>query len=181
MKFRSWLCLLVAATPAGALDLSPQFGQRELEGFQIPILRFGDGGRKVSYRPPEKWRVSGTTAELNLIPPKRADCRAIFSVRPLASDAGEELKKWARECLPGNAVEVESLGEKESPFMLGKLPSHEFIFAYQQNGIRFVRSVAIVDLSEKERLSVAVVARRDDFEAVHAEIIASMFSWEWED
>jgi hypothetical protein len=38
-----------------------------------------------------------------------------------------------------------------------------------------------VDLGEKERLAVLVIAGEKDFAAVHEEAIRSLFSWSWSD
>lgn len=186
--FRGFLvCLILAVGPARALDLTPFMDERELEGFRIPIVRFGDGTRRVSYRPPDKWRVAGNETDLNLIPPNRTGCAVKLSVRPRppglqeGSDPRDELKKWARNLLPADAAEVAVLSENASPFMMGRLVSHEFVFGYESRAAHFVRSVAVVDLSDKQRFIVMVDARPEDFESLHKETIASMFSWEWDD
>ena len=183
----SFICLLLAAGSTRALDLTPFVDERELEGFRIPIVRFGDGKRRVSYRPPLKWRVTGSETDLSLFPPNRTGCAVKFSVRPRPPGPGEggdargELKKWAQSLLPADVGEVALLGEKDSPFMMGKQASHEFIFAYEYRGARFTRSVAVVDFSNKQRFMVVVDARPEDFESIHKETITSMFSWEWDD
>ena len=132
----SIICLVLAVGSASALDLTPRFGERELEGFRIPIIRFGDGKRKVSYRAPDKWRVSGSETELRLFPPNRTGCSVKLSVRPRPPgsreglDSRDELKKWVQNLLPADVEGVTVLDEKDSPFMLGPLVSHEFGFAY---------------------------------------------------
>lgn len=183
----SFICLLLAAGSTRALDLTPFVDERELEGFRIPIVRFGDGKRRVSYRPPQKWRVAGTETDLSLFPPNRTGCSVKFSLRSRqpgpqeGGDAREELKKWAQNLLPADAGDIAVLGEKASPFMLGKLASHEFIFGYEYRGVRFTRSVAVVDISDSQRFMVVVDARPEDFESIHKETTTSMFSWQWDD
>ena len=187
MKTLAILPSLILAGTAVALDLTPRFGERELEAFNVPIVRFADGERAVSFRPPAAWKVSGLATELNLVPPDRPDAIVklqVFPRKPVASDSGEldeDLKAWAKGLLPKDASDVVFISECESPFTLRTLSSHEFVFTFVQRGLKLTKSVAVVDLGEQQRFALSIATRPDDFEAIHREAISSMFSWQWEE
>ena len=168
-----------------ALDLTPIHAFRELEGFRIPIVRFADGQRKVSYQPPDKWQVSGGGGSLLVLPPGRDQAALRFQVLPRPSNSAEQagkpedFERWTRGLLPPDAAEVTKESECAGQFTLGAQPSRAVIFAYTAAGQRFRASVACVDLNDKERLAVVVSARAPDFKAVQEEAIASLFSWNW--
>lgn len=179
------LGLLATSGVSPALDLTPERGFRELEGFKIPVVTFPDGPREVRWQPPASWRLSGGGTGLTLYPPERSQAAMqlrIFDRKPAAPDSAdstEELEPWARQFLPQDATEVILLGEYPSPFMLGTLPSKELIFTYVSQSQRFSIGVAVADLDERQRFVLLVTARTRDFTAVHDEAVASMFSWEW--
>lgn len=174
--------LALAPLSAHALDLTPVSGFRELEGFKIPIVRFTDGDQKVSYQPPAKWRVAGSGQLLELYPEDRPDVQTQFRTIALKStdpDKAENLEEWCRQFLPKDAEKAVFDGETLSPFTLRALSSREFIYTYVTQGRRFTTSVAVVDLSPQERLSVITTAKVNDFKATREEVLRSLFSMEW--
>ena len=52
---------------------------------------------------------------------------------------------------------------------------------FNLGGQASMASIAWVDLGEKERLAVLVIASEKDFKVVHEEAIRSLFSWSWSD
>ena len=166
------------------LDLTPTQSYRELEGIKIPIVRFSDGSRKVTYQPPTQWRVSGGGDRVEIIPSEFQ--RALFQLRvcerpEVAAGQAEDLSKWVLSFLPEGAEDVAPKGEIVGQFTLGALPSKERTFSCNLGGRPSTVSVAWVDLGEKERLAVLVIAGEKDFKAVHEEAIRSLFSWSWND
>lgn len=185
MKAATLLSLTLLTGSAPALDLTPQFSTRDLEGFAIPIIRFSDDGRKINYQPPAGWRVSGGGSKLSLLPGNLPDAIAKMQVFPRTpemgtSDTPDELKAWAMSLLPLDSTKAVLQSELQGQFTLETHPSQEYTFAYVQQGIAFIKSVAIVELGEAERFVLTVAARENDFKTVHEEAIASMFSWEWQ-
>lgn len=180
-----WLPLVpLCFTPGRALDLTPQQTFRDLEGVRVPIVRFRDAGQSITYQPPTGWRVTGTEKSLQMIPGDREQAvvqlRVEIRAAP-ASDAAqppEDFEKWARAYVPSMATQVERVGEAANAFMIGNASSRELLFSFALPTGRFITSVAAVDLSEKERLAVITVARREDFKKVHDDAVASLFSWQ---
>ena len=180
----------LAATPLRALDLTPQQTTRELEGIRIPILRFRDGPRRVTYQPPADWRVSGTGRLLQLTPGSLEQALVVLrleerpappKVEPVPAEAAEEFEQWARRLLPPQATHIERVGESANRFTLGPASSRELLFTYTSPAGRFSAAIAAVDLDERERLAVIVTVRREAFARLHEEAIASLFSWQWGD
>lgn len=172
------------ALNARALDLTPVPSFKELEGFKIPVTTFLDGNRKVVYEPPREWELSGGGAQLRLFPSKIAESEARFQLykrdSPASQKVPEDLKKSATTLLPGDSADIRLVTQYKNPFMLGATGSSEFIFSYTANARLFSASIAIVDLSPRERLVITTTARAPDFNAVRLEVISSLFRWTWE-
>jgi len=173
--------LALAPLSARALDLTPSRGFRELEGFRIPIVLFPDGEQKVSYQPPAKWRVAGGGQFLELYPEDRPEVQTQFRLieTRLGDPKVENLEAWCRQFLPKDAEKAVLDGETVSPFTLRALPSREFTYTYVTQNRRFTTSIAVVDLSPQERLSVITTARMADFKAAREEVIRSLYSMTW--
>lgn len=163
-----------------AVDLTPAHGFRDLEGFRIPVVRFADGARRITYQPPAKWRVSGGGESLHLFPPA-CDEASMQLCSKGRRTTEENSDAWTRDLLPPTSAGVERIGESAGLFTLGAQPSRAVTYTYSLSGRRFQASIATVDLSEKEQLVVIVTARQHDFKVVHDEAIASLFSWQWDD
>lgn len=181
-----WL-LAVALCPQvlPALDLTPMHGFRELEGVRIPVVYFKDGARTVTYQPPTNWQISGGGESLQLFPPSRDGAAVRLRTETLPDGvpetAGKDSEAWMRGLLPPNASDVERVGESAGAFTLGPQPSRAVRFSYALSGYRYLAEVAVVDLDDKERLTVLVTARQADFRAVHEEAVASLFRWQWDE
>jgi hypothetical protein len=175
--------LLVALLPVNlpALDLTPESGTRDLEGFKIPIVHFTDAGKKIIFQPPAKWTISGGGATLSLYPAATTDAMMQLRVRPfkpLPQGETEDLEKWCRAQLPQDALQPKLEGEVvQNVFMLDSRSSRQFTYSYASQGRRFTTSVTVVDWSPTERLAVLVTARSTDFPGISSAAMGSMFSW----
>lgn len=165
-----------------ALDLTPTHGYRELEGVRIPVVYFNDEGRRVTYQPPANWQVSGGGDSVQLFSPGH-DAAAVRICRTALQEGGapEASEEWMRSLLPPTAADVERTGDSAGTFTLGPRPSRAVRFSYTVTGQRYLAEVSVVDLDEKERLTVIVTARQADFQAVQEAAIASLFQWQWEE
>jgi pseudouridine-5'-phosphate glycosidase len=184
----SFLLWVVAAHTAAALDLTPIHSERELEGFRIPMITFTDAAKKVSYQPPSGWTFSGEGSRVSLYPsasPQASMQLRILPKQPVPASANgtsteEEILKLVESHLPPAAEEQTATGTNVSPFMLGPLPSKEFLHEYKAQGRRFSQSTSVVELNAKARMLVIISARAEDFKEVREAAIASLFSWSWE-
>jgi hypothetical protein len=179
------LLLLALTTTAVAIDFTPARSVRQLEGgFSVPVLTFDAGGRRVSYKPPARWTSVGTPETLTLTPTTAGATMKLTTLRWSADEAArvaapEAEQKWALRFLPPEATEAEVATVHESPFMLGRKPSREWIIKYRLGDMTHTLSVARCDVAENERLVVLIGARSQDFEAVRRDGVSSLFRWEW--
>jgi hypothetical protein len=178
------LAILLAFTPLAtyALDLTPVRSFHELEGFQIPVVRFADGAEQVAFQPPPDWNINGGGDLVSLCPKDRPDVllqMRISAMKRADPTATEDLAAWCRRFLPPDATQTVLSGEAISPFTLRAQPSREFTFTYAASGRRLVTSVAVVDLSPQERLTVITTARSADFPTAREEVIRSLFTMNW--
>lgn len=186
MRCRTILAAVVAIAPLSgmALDLTPHIGFRGLEDINVPIVELTDGAAKVCFQPPAGWQVRGGRTLLHLTPPNPdaiiVDLR-IDAVNPPDPAAPEDVEKWCRKFLPPLATQIALAGDAASPFTLHGLPSREFTFSYAYQARRFTASVAVVDLSPGQRLSLIVIAHPDKFKPAHESVVRSMFTFEWQD
>jgi hypothetical protein len=179
--------LLFALIPSVsfALDLQPESGFREMEGFKIPVVRFADHAGKVRWSPPPGWVLQYENRVLTLNPP---NAQSSFQLRviPRASNDREVLTKLdtlQRYCGQFLETPVKGLAYKstiEGPYTIGPTPAREYLFESTQGGVNFKYSVSMLDLSDRERLVVVISAQAKDFEEVHDAAIQSLFSWQAE-
>jgi len=172
-----------------ALDLTPRRSFRELEGgVKLPILIFTDAGRKAEYVPPVEWNVTGGGPVLNLQSPELHSVKAKFSVIPRNPRSGSLMPNDAKQLedsvlamIPPEAEDVKKAAVNESPFMLGSKPSREFIITYRIRDAEAAKSIAVLDLSDRERFIVEVSGSAKEFNAARDAVIRSLFSWEWQE
>jgi len=170
--------------PARALDFTPQETWRALEGVRITVLLFSDPKGRIRYQPPGNWNVSGSGPTLALYPPnvtgaymKMFVLGHAAGIPEIAAFSSDDLARWCRHYLATDAQEVKLLDENPSPFMLDGKPSREFIFDYKSSGQHYQTSVAVMDWTDREHLTVVITARVQDFKAIHDAGISSLFSW----
>jgi len=170
--------------PVRALDFTPQETWRALEGVRIPVLLFSDPLGRIRYQPPGNWNVSGSGPTLALYPPnvtgafmKMFVLQHATGIPEIAAFSSDDLAKWCHNYLATDAQEVKLLDENPSPFMLSGKPSREFIFDYKSSGQHYQTSVAVMDWTDKEHLTVVITALAQDFKAIHDTGISSLFSW----
>jgi hypothetical protein len=174
--------LALSHAQLAALDLTPRQSVRKLEQFNVPVVLFEDNGRTVRWQPPTGWQLNMAGRALTFFPPKSSVAIARLEVRPpgaLAAVTGDAPLAWAQAHLPNSATEIALTAERENPFSLSGLGAKERIYSYRIGTQRLSTSVAYVDLSARESLALIVTALAADFDAIHTEAIASMFSWNW--
>jgi hypothetical protein len=171
-------CLI--APPASALDLRPTHASRDLEGVKIPILRFTDGDKTIAYQPPGGWRATGDVNALQLYAPGSGQglMKFLLVAKKSAEPATPEmLQAIARQYLPKDAQEVVLRSEVPSPFTLEERPCTEFIFSGRLFNAEEKTAICVVDRNETQWLVVVISAKAEQFETIHGEAIASLFSW----
>ena len=182
---RSVIFAVLPASCCFALDLQPEHGFRELEGFKFPVVRFADSGGKVRWSPPANWAMQYENKVLTLNPPQ---AQSAFEIRVVPRTAGDRdiltkldgLQKYCGQFLSAAAKDLQYKSTTEGPFTIGPTPAREYVFEYSQSGLSYKSSISMLDLSERERLVVVITAQARDFDEVRDTAIQSMFSWQAE-
>ena len=180
------LLFLFLPSAALALNLTPEPGYREMEGFKIPVVRFTDTTGKVRWSPPQEWQLKYESGILSAIP--RNLTQASFEIRVVARTSGdreiltklESLQAYCAKFLPASAKGLTYRSTSEGVFTIGPTPAREYVFDYTEPGMAYKASVMMVDLSDRERLVCVVTTRAKDYESVRTKAVESMFSWQSE-
>jgi hypothetical protein len=178
--------LILLPVSALALDLKPTPDFKELEGVKIPVLRFEDPGKRVTWRPPASWRMSFEQGVLSFVPTGLTHASFEMMVIPRKPQDNEPLSKpaslqeYVAALLPKSATNITYKGGNEGPFTINGIPAREFLFEFQEPSHATQASLSVVDLNERERLLVVITAQPKDFDQTRATTIQSMFSWQVE-
>jgi len=193
MKSKQYIFSILLASGLGmarlsALDLTPSYGFRELEGAKIPVVFFKDDARTVQWQPPAEWKITGDEASLALLPAGKSNAR--MELRIVSRKAAEApdgkadpqaAADWVQPLLPVTAEKASFVREIPSPFLLGGLSSREITFSYNYLARQFNVSVALVNLDLEHSLAVIIYAPSQEFTIIHEEGTKSMFRWIWLD
>lgn len=169
-----------------ALDLTPQPDIKMLEGVKIPQLRFEDGKRSCTWRPPVDWRMRFEDGRLTFAPKDFAMASLELRVIPRAPGDVEVLAKpdslpgYAAGFLPKSAAKIVFTGKNEGPFTINAIAAQEFLLEFQEPGLSIQASFNVVDLNERERLLIIITAPPKAFEEVRTAAVQSLFSWQGE-
>ena len=168
--------LFLAPPQVLPLDLTPHDGFRELEGIQIPIVELTDGASKITFQLPTGWKCDGGPRLLKLTPPDPGERRV-----ELRLDAATEtdFDLWCRERLPRLATQIALASEAASPFRLRGLPSSENTYNYAFRSRLYTTSIASVELSPVQRLTLEVTASAGNFKATHEAAVRALFTFDW--
>lgn len=167
-----------------ALDLTPEYGFRDLEGVKIPIIYFADGERRVQWQPPANWKISVVETGLMLTVPEQANTGMELRIIPRKAAEAPDGKidpqaasEWIKPFLPAVAQKQAFVQEIPSPFLLEGLNSRELTFTYTYLARDFTTSIALVNLDTEHSLAVIIYAPIKEFDRVHEEGTKSMFRW----
>jgi len=187
IRFASWslLPLLIALQGARALDFTPIFSFREVDGVKIPVIQFDDEGTKISYKPPADWHPSGSGGTLCIYAPGIGDSwmklvvvgKKTPETPAAASVSGEELQAFARRFIPPGSKNIAFVKQGNNSFTLEGHASAEFIFTFSLYGNRDIASISLVDRSETTWMVMLVSSNTRDFGSIREQAISSMFSW----
>ena len=184
---RSTIVGVILATVISAkagIDLTPSVNDYVSEGIRYQKLIFHDDKRSVEYNPPANWTYAGSAGQLRLSPPKKSFAEA--TIEAMSLDKPQPLdqtlvkaveQRLIAELPPGSQfAKVEQELENSVPVNGG--PSFELIISYQAMGEKLVKSLVMANVRDTQ-LMFRLTARKDDFEALHRDFKASIFSLHW--
>jgi hypothetical protein len=174
--------LAIVATAKAGIDLTPAPTEYISEGIKYQKLTFREDQQRVEYDPPPGWSFRGSADRLQLAPTKKRFAEALIEAVPLAGPqpldekVGKALEQQFISSLPFGSQFVMVVSEEHNPVLLDGSPTFEVTVAYQLIGEKFLKSALFVILPDTQ-LIFRLVARKDDFEALHSDFKRSILSW----
>jgi hypothetical protein len=182
--WRALAFLLIAISSKAEIDLTPSVGEYTSEGIKYQRLMFRDEKQLVAYYPPPGWTFSGGVRQVQLTPPKKSFAQAVIEAvpldkpHPLDQKAVDAFRQRLMAELPSGSQFAKIEQETENSVPVNGGPSFEVVISYQAMGQKFVRSAVLANVRETQ-LVFLLTASKDDFEALHRDFKASIFSWHW--
>ena len=130
MKERSVLpvaliaALFAADLARAQIDLTPIPTTAELDGVNQSYVTFRDGGRELSYYPPQSWRLNGSGPRLTLVPGNTRNTEAqikvesVTTVIPIGDTTVPKYVAAAQQSLPKGTLNLQVLGSKVNPLKI---------------------------------------------------------------
>ena len=174
---------LLASAMAG-IDFTPTSGERVLEGVVFKQIIFHQEGHEIAYEPPRGWTHIGDAAQLKWNPPNVSQAQATMEQSPLAGPQVldeptlKQLQQTTLASVPAGAQKVALVSEEKSPLRINQQESYEAIVGYNFFGQDYQLSVLYANLPDTQ-VRFRTVARKADFEKVHREFRASLFTLSW--
>ena len=176
--------LIAAFTVQGSIDLTPSVTEYVSLGIKYRQLIFQDDKRRIEYELPTGWSFDGSSNQLHLKPQGKSFAEAVVTAalldKPqlLDDNTVKLLGQQVIAGLPGGSQFAKLEEEIANPVLLDANGSFEVTVSYQSMGEKFFRSALFVNLRDTQ-LVFRLTARKDDFQALHREFKASIFSWHW--
>jgi hypothetical protein len=174
--------LAICLTAESGIDLTASVNEYVSEGIKYQKLTFQTDKQRIEYSPPPGWNFRGSTARLQLTPPKRVFAEALIEALPLAAPQplDEKLIKALEQqfiaSLPPDSQFITVVAEEQNPLLLDGSPTFEVILSYESIGQKFLKSALFVHLADTQ-LIFRLTGRKDDFDALHADFKRSILSW----
>jgi hypothetical protein len=178
------ISLIAALTARGGIDLTPSVTEYVSLGIKYRQLTFQDDKRRIEYELPTGWSFDGSSNQLHLKPKGKSFAEAVVTAapldkpQPLDDNTVKLLGQQVIASLPVGSQLAKVEEEIANPVLLSENASFEVTVSYQSMGEKFLRSALFVNLRDTQ-LVFRLTARKDDFQAVHREFKASIFSWHW--
>lgn len=186
-KFATGLATLVftlLTAPAPAIDFTPYFADSIEDGVPMRRMYFADGPRRIFYRLPHTWALSGDAQSATLRPKdsKHATVRiqnapSEHARIPFDVPGREALRKIARSLFPPDATEVTVAREAVNPVVLQGWTSFEAVFDYQRAGEHFCRTVLFINLDENRQVRFIVDAVPAEFPPLCKTTYRTLATW----
>lgn len=183
-KVKLMLLLLAAPRIFASIDFTPGHGERVLEGIKFPELYFHENGRKISYEQPRGWSYTGDSSRIRFIPSGVEQAFGEMAQAPLSAPQNfdesttKALQERALQAVPADSQDVTLVSAEKNPLMINQHETFEVTIAYQLYGERYHRSMLFMNLSDTQLL-FAFVARKSDFDKLHAAFRGSLCSLQW--
>jgi len=179
------LALALTIPQAGAeIDFTPTETEYSAEGFTYRQVTLKDGEGRVIFTPPHHWVVRGNKDRMQLTSPDKSFAEATIQAVPLsASQPFDEAAERAFEeqvirAAPPGSQSVQIVKREQNPIVMAQHLSYGVVISYQALGQTFHRSMVFVNCPGAQ-LILRFTAPKADFDALNADFVRSMTSWQW--
>jgi hypothetical protein len=167
------------------IDFTPTGGERTLEGVVFKQILFHQDGHTISYEQPRGWTYTGEASGMKLSPPNLSQAQALMEQAPLSAPqnfdeaTAKQLQQQVLASVPNGAQNIALISEEKNPLRVNRQETYEVTVGYNFFGQDYELSVLFVNLPDTQ-MRFRTVARKPDFEKVHREFRASLFSLSWQ-
>jgi len=157
-----------------ALDLTPHEMAQSGDGPPMKRYFFQDEGKRLSFRIDSKMAISGGGGSVGFrfVDLKGAAMKMSRSQMNPALKFDEKnlvaYRSLARTLLASDATNVQPGEEKPDAISINGWTSHQFTFTYDRSGVRFCRSITILNYNETEQFIIDVTSEAPDYEKAYA-------------
>jgi hypothetical protein len=174
--------LLLTGIAQAELQFTATVDEYVLDGAKLKQLAFHDGDQKVTYQSPRGWSYSGSTMQLTLHPPNKAQAEASITRVP-RSEPGqfddETLKKLVAEAValvPKGSSNVTIESQEKNPLLINRKQTFLIVLNYNLFGQAYNRSILFLN-REKEQIRFELVCCSADFKELEKAFLGSQYSW----
>jgi hypothetical protein len=165
------VALLLAASPANALDLTPNPVVAGV--YSNGHYYFQATGKRVGFRLDADTEVSGNSGEADFRFKDVVSAAMKIVKSPLTPEIGFDgqglprYRQAAQGNVPQGATEVALTEENPEVVPINEWHSHQYVFAYNFYGVAYRESVTFLCYSAKEQLMIVVTARPNDYARIY--------------
>jgi hypothetical protein len=174
---------LLAGIMRADLQLTPTVDEYQLDGVKLKQLAFNDGEQKVTYQSPRGWDYSGSTTQLTLHPPGKAQAEATITRISLSQPGqfdDDTLKKLVAEAValaPKGSSNVTVESQEKNPLRINRKETFLVVLSYNFFGQAYRRSILFLNRG-KEQIRCELVCHAADFKDLQKAFLGSQYSWQ---
>jgi hypothetical protein len=172
-----------AAIAHADLLLIPRVVEFKGDGATFKRLEFSDGGKTVTYQSPRGWELSGTSTQLTLRPPNKAQAEATITRVPLSQPGSfdeESLKKLVSDSValvPNGSENISVVSQEKDRVTIEHKETFLITLSYTFYGQKYGRSILFLNRGN-EQIRSQLTCHEADFDALHRLFFRSQFTWQ---
>ena len=177
-------CAFVSATAVAAIDFTPSFTEREIDGVVFKQLSFQENGHRITYERPPGWSCTGSAVGLQLSPPDGKGVLGTIEQSPLPTPQPLDeatlklLQLRALSSLPAGSQAATVVAEEQNPIRIKGRDTYGVTIDFVQQGQDYRTNVLFANL-EDTQLRFQLVARKADFEKFFRNFRGSLYTLLW--
>lgn len=174
---------LFIASARAELQLAPKVVEYKADGATLKHLEFSDAGKTVTYESPRGWECAGSSSQLTLRPPNKAQVEATITRVSLSQPGSfdeESLKKLVSDAVmlvPKGSENVTIISQEKNPLLIHGKETFLITLSYTFFGQEYRRSILFLNRGN-EQIRSQLTCRAADFDELHRTFFHSQFTWQ---